>query len=172
MRAFVRGCGWFVASLLIAGLVLRATVFDLWTVASPPAGGAVTPLAAGDVVLVLRESKATPGNLARCTATDGTGHFALRVPSAPSGTTDKDDLPKAASLVTPRKKSAKRTSPGAREGSRPALAAATSPTPAATPTSPLAPHAPVLDTTCRRVVLRLWGDKGPLDPDRRLTLLE
>lgn len=168
MRALVRGFGWFVASLLIAGLVLRATVFDVWTVVDrgePP----LPPLAPGDVVLVLRESKATAGNLARCTLPDGTGHFALRVPSPPSGTSDRDDLPKAANIVTPRKKTTKRARVTAREVPRPVPTAAAAPAGLA-PAAPITP--PTSDTTCRRVVLRLWGDKGPLDADRRLTFLE
>lgn len=162
MRALVRGFGWFLASLLIAGLVLRATVFDVWTVVER---GEPT-LAPGDVVLVLRESKATPGNLVRCGGgTTGVNPYAVRVPIEPSGATDKDDLPKAATLVTPRKNSRKR-----------ARAASSVPAHAAPPAaaSPVGLPAPIAnsDATCRRVVLRLWGEKGPLDPARRLTLVE
>ena len=165
MRAFVRGFGWFIASLLIAGLVLRATVFDVWAV---PERGEPTlaPLAPGDVVLVLRESKVAPGNLARCGGgSTGVTPYAIRVPVEPSGATDRDDLPKPATLVTPRKNQGKR-----------ARAVAPRPPKAAPP--PAEAHAglpaPVTnsDATCRRVVLRLWGEKGPLDPERRLTLLE
>lgn len=162
MRAFVRGLGWFIASLLIAGLVLRATVFDVWSVAER---GEPT-LAPGDVVLVLRESKVAPGNLARCGGgATGVTPYAVRVPVEPSGATDRDDLPKPATLVTPRKKQGKRARAVA---ARPAKVAP----PAAEAHAGLPAPVTNSDASCRRVVLRLWGEKGPLDPERRLTLLE
>ncbi|HQY62728.1 MAG: hypothetical protein IPF92_16205 [Myxococcales bacterium] len=165
MRALVRGFGWFVASLLIAGLVLRATVFDVWSV-TELGDPTVAPLAPGDVVLVLRESKVAPGNLARCGGgATGAAPYAVRVPVEPSGATDRDDLPKPATIVTPRKSQGKRARVGA---ARPAKVVP----PAVEAHAGLPAPVTNSDATCRRVVLRLWGEKGPLDPERRLTLLE
>lgn len=178
MRAFVRGFGWFLLSLVVAAVALRATVFDVWTVTEP----AFPSLTRGDVVLVLRESKASPGNLARCVGPDGRSTFAMRVPAPLEGQTDPDDLPKAATLVkksappppethpNPRNKAQKRarTAPKEARETRPVV-----------PPTPVEAHAglpaaapPSETTTCRRVVFRLWGEKGPLDPERRLDFLE
>lgn len=191
MRAVVRGFAWFLGSLIVAAVVLRATVFDVWTVTDVSRGLAepsrvvpripepktVSPntLTPGDVVLVLRDSKPSAGDIARCTGPDGTGAFALRVAPAPVGSSDPNDLPKPARMASPRTVNPpKRARAGARSSREtPERLQATPPeTPAAAPTSLPAPPKSGESTTCRRVVFRLWGEKGPQDPDHRFTLVD
>lgn len=188
MRAIVRGFLWFLGSLVVATIVLRATVFDVWTVtdvsrgvAELPRPGAHTPevpstnvLTRGDVVIVLRDSKPSAGDVARCTGADGKGAFALRIAPAPAGSSDPNDLPRPARLATPHPKSPPKR---ARRGTRSSRESPEPPTtetaaPAAAPTGQ--PQTPKTDeaTTCRRMVFRLWGEKGPLDPEHRFTFVD
>jgi hypothetical protein len=197
MRAIVRGFAWFVASLVVAALVLRATVFDVWTVSDVSYGvnevdapkpspylatSSAMPaprLAEGDVVLVLRESRPSAGDVVRCTSPDGAGSFAMRVPKPPMGNGDPNDLPKPARIASPRgpattapKRARAATKPGRATSSAPTTSPAPSEPAAEAHTGQTAPPAPPSGSTCRRVLFRLWGQKGPQSPERRLELVD
>lgn len=175
MRAIVRGFAWFLGSIIVAAIVLRATVFDVWTVTdiprAHPASDAPGDLVPGDVVLVLRDSKARAGNIARCWATDGKTSYAMRVAPAPAGSSDPDDLPKPARIASPRTPTPKRartTTRNVREKPSPAASAS----PVSAPTEQPATKDTAETTTCRRVVFRFWGEKGPQDPERRFAIVD
>lgn len=178
MRAILRGFAWFLGSIVLAAIVLRATVFDVWTVTEAARAKGLpesaNDLAAGDVVIVLRDGKPLAGNVAKCAAADGKSTYAMRVSPAPVGSSDPDDLPKPARIAAPRNpppKRARNTTRGGREKDRPS--AASTPTPASAPTEqPAAPKETAEATTCRRVVFRLWGEKGPQDPERRFSIVD
>ncbi len=203
MRAIVRGFAWFLGSLVVAVIVLRATVFDVWTVndvsrglAEPPRPGlrahdapvsappSPDALALGDVVIVLRDSKPSPGDVARCTGADGKTAFALRVAPAPSGSSDPNDLPRPARLAAPRTSPTTHTRRARSGGRTPRVGgAAADPGPTSEPEAPAAANTgsssraaspPKTEdaTTCRRVVFRLWGEKGPVAPEHRFTFVD
>lgn len=68
MQKLRRGVGWTLAALLLIGLVLRLTAFDLWTVPDDAfLGASAAPtLAAGDTVITLRRGTPGFGDLVRC----------------------------------------------------------------------------------------------------------
>ncbi len=171
MRAFLRGFGWFIVSLVVAALILHATVLDLWTV---PEGLSGDPaLAKGDRVLVLRESRASPGQLARCPDPKvAQAHFAVRLSPPAEGVLPLDDPPRAAWLAAPGKVPQRpgRRARGGREPQARLLPGEASPPASARADS--APPTPAPSAGCRRVVFRLWGAEGPWNPSRRLAFLE
>lgn len=194
MRAIVRGFALFLGSLVVAALVLRATVFDVWTVTdvsrgvAEPSRSGLTPsgatnanahaltLTKGDVVLVLRDSKPSQGDIARCMGPDGKSAFALRVSPTPAGSSDPNDLPRPARLAAPHSttppKRARAGSRSARENVAQREKAPLAEAPASAPTDLASTAKTAETTTCRRVVFRLWGPNGPQDPEHRLTLVD
>lgn len=68
MRKLWRGLGWTLGILLVVGLILRITAFDVWTVPDDAFLGASTAptLAAGDAVITLRRGTPAFGDLVRC----------------------------------------------------------------------------------------------------------
>lgn len=180
MRAIVRGFAWFLGSIVVAAIVLRATVFDVWTVTELPRGRAAEAapgdLAPGDVVVVLRDSKARAGNVARCAGTDGKTSYAMRVAPAPVGSSDPDDLPKPARIASPRTtppKRARTTTRNVRDG-KASPATSASPASAEQPAAKADPAKPesAEGDSCRRVVFRLWGENGPTDPAHRFNIVD
>jgi hypothetical protein len=131
------------------------------------------------VVLVLRESRPSAGDVVRCTSPDGAGSFAMRVPKPPMGNGDPNDLPKPARIASPRgpattapKRARAATKPGRATSSAPTTSPAPSEPAAEAHTGQTAPPAPPSGSTCRRVLFRLWGQKGPQSPERRLELVD
>lgn len=68
MRKLVRGLGWTLVVLLVLGVILRLTAFDVWTVPDDAYLGASTAptLAAGDTVILLRRGTPGFGDLVKC----------------------------------------------------------------------------------------------------------
>jgi len=180
MRAILRGFAWFLGSLVVAAIVLRATVFDVWTVSDVSRARSATEstsdLAPGDVVIVLRDGKPLAGNVARCSAPDGKTSYAMRVTPPPAGSSDPDDLPKPARIAAPRTpppKRARTTTRNVRDGhEKPSPTSPATASPASAPAEQPTPKDQSPATTCRRVLFRLWGEKGPQDPERRFSIVD
>lgn len=68
MRKLWRGLGWTIGVLVVVGLLLRLTAFDVWTLPDDAFLGASTAptLAAGDTVILLRRGTPGFGDLVRC----------------------------------------------------------------------------------------------------------
>lgn len=68
MQKLRRAVGWTLALVLVLGLVLRLTAFDVWTVPDDLYLGASTAptLAAGDTVVLLRRGTPGFGDLVKC----------------------------------------------------------------------------------------------------------
>ena len=65
-----RGLVWFVVVVAAAGLAVRATLFDTWTVPEDLGASAEPTLGAGDVVLVGKRPGGDFGDLVRCTTVE------------------------------------------------------------------------------------------------------
>lgn len=80
MRSFLRIVAWLAGVLGVAGLVLYAFVFDVWTVPAddPLLAASVEPtLSVGDVVLLARHTSVSRGNLLRCGDPQAPGRFVI-----------------------------------------------------------------------------------------------
>jgi signal peptidase I len=81
VRSFVRGVAWLLGILAVVGLILYATVFDVWVVPNDDPSFAVSilpTLAPGDVLLVTR-SGGDPSfeSLQKCADPDAPGRFVI-----------------------------------------------------------------------------------------------
>lgn len=72
MGRFWRGLLWIAALLVLAGLVVRVVLVDVWTLPDDPKiSAAVAPsLAGGDTILYMKRNKPAFGDLVRCTDPD------------------------------------------------------------------------------------------------------
>jgi signal peptidase I len=90
MRTWLKILAWVGAILAIAGLVLYAFVFEVWTVPSDDAieAASIQPtLSAGDVVLLSRHTSVARGNLLRCPDPQAPGRFVIARAIAVGGET-------------------------------------------------------------------------------------
>lgn len=92
MEKFLRGLAWTAGILAVIGLLLRALVFDVWTVPDddPKLIASLAPtLRGGDIVLLLKRGEIGFGSLVRCTdPEDPKGFIAARIAGLPGDSLD------------------------------------------------------------------------------------
>lgn len=80
MRGFIKALLWLVGILAVIAGILRATIFDVWTVPSddPVFNASIMPtLSPGDVVIMQRGSRPTFADLVRCVDPDVAGRYVV-----------------------------------------------------------------------------------------------